>query len=155
MKNDSQVLVVGAGPVGLALAGELEIAGIPTVVVEQLAEPDTLQKARGVGVLAAEALRRRGLGTQLQTRHQSGRGNYRRDMGSSHAHFGWIPKIDAAIDGEQNRLPALIWQPELERLLTDHATGLGGELLRDHTVVALSHDDTRPRPRRAARQLHA
>ncbi|MDT5331327.1 MAG: hypothetical protein QOF31_2624, partial [Mycobacterium sp.] len=84
---DSQVLVVGAGPIGLALAAELEIAGIHTVVVQQLAEPDTLQKARGVGVLAAEALRRRGLGTELQTRHQSGRGDYRRDMGSNHAHF--------------------------------------------------------------------
>ncbi|MDT5102380.1 MAG: hypothetical protein QOC76_6117 [Mycobacterium sp.] len=140
-KIDSQVLVVGAGPVGLALAAELEIAGIHSVVVEQLAEPDTLQKARGVGVLAAEALRRRGLGTQLQTRHQSGRGDYRRDMGSNHAHFAWIHKVDATIDGEQNRVPALIWQPELERLLTDHATGLGVELLRDHTVTALSHDD--------------
>ena len=52
MKIDSQVLVVGAGPAGLALAAELEIAGIHTVVVEQLAEPDTLQMARGVGVLA-------------------------------------------------------------------------------------------------------
>ena len=49
MKNDSQVLVVGAGPVGLALAAELEIAGIPTVVVEQLAEPDTLQRPAGSG----------------------------------------------------------------------------------------------------------
>jgi 2-polyprenyl-6-methoxyphenol hydroxylase-like FAD-dependent oxidoreductase len=142
VRIDSQVLVVGAGPVGLALAAELEIAGIHTVVVERLAEPDTLQKARGVGVLGSEALRRRGLGTQLQTRHQSGRGDYRRDMGSSHAHFAWIHKIDAAIDSEQNRVPALIWQPELERLLTDHATGLGVELLRDHTVTALSHDDT-------------
>jgi len=145
VKVDSQVLVVGAGPVGLALAAELEIAGIHTVVVEQLGEPDTLQKARGVGVLAAEALRRRGLGTQLQTRHQSGRGDYRRDMGSNYAHFAWIHKLDAAIDGEQNRIPALIWQPELERLLTDHATGLGVELLRDHRVTALIHDDMRVR----------
>src|SRR3979490_1341313 len=139
---DSQVLVVGAGPIGLTLAAELGIAGTHAVVVEQLAEPDTLQKARGVGVLAAEALRRRGLGTQLQTRHQGGRGDYRRDMGSNYAHFAWIHKIDVAVDGEQNRLPALIWQPELERLLTDHATGLGVELLRDHTVVALGQGDT-------------
>jgi 2-polyprenyl-6-methoxyphenol hydroxylase-like FAD-dependent oxidoreductase len=145
VKIASQVLVVGAGPVGLALAAELEIAGVHAVVVEQLAEPDTLQKARGVGVLAAEALRRRGLGTQLQTLHHSGRGDYRRDMGSNHAHFAWIHKLDATIDGEQNRVPALIWQPELERLLADQATGLGAELLRAHTVTALSHDDTHVR----------
>jgi 2-polyprenyl-6-methoxyphenol hydroxylase-like FAD-dependent oxidoreductase len=145
VKIESQVLVVGAGPVGLALAAELEIAGVHTVVVEQLARPDTLQKARGVGVVAAEALRRRGLGAELQTRHQSGRGDYRREMGSNYAHFAWIHKIDDARDGEQNRVPALIWQPELERLLTDHATGLGVEVLRDHTVVALRHDDTHVR----------
>jgi 2-polyprenyl-6-methoxyphenol hydroxylase-like FAD-dependent oxidoreductase len=145
VKIDGQVLVVGAGPVGLALAAELEIAGVHAVVVEQLAEPDTLQKARGVGVLAAEALRRRGLGAQLQTPHQSGRGDYRRDMGSNHAHFAWIHKLDATIGGGQNRVPALIWQPELERLLTDHAIGLGVELLRGHTVTAVSHDDTHVR----------
>jgi 2-polyprenyl-6-methoxyphenol hydroxylase-like FAD-dependent oxidoreductase len=39
-KIDSQVLVVGAGPVGLALAAELEMAGVHAVVVEQLAQPD-------------------------------------------------------------------------------------------------------------------
>jgi DNA-binding HxlR family transcriptional regulator len=92
---DSQVLVVGAGPIGLALAAELEIAGIHTVVVEQLAEPDTLQKARGVGVLAAEALRRRGLGTELQTRHQSGRGDYRRDVGSNKLLSQRLKDLDA------------------------------------------------------------
>jgi 2-polyprenyl-6-methoxyphenol hydroxylase-like FAD-dependent oxidoreductase len=140
VRIDSQVLVVGAGPVGLTLAAELETAGVHAVVVEQLAEPDTLQKARGVGVLAAEALRRRGLGTKLQTSHHSGRGDYRRDMGSTQAHFAWIHKLDATMSGGQNRLPALIWQPELERLLTDHAIGLGVELLHDHTVTALRHD---------------
>jgi 2-polyprenyl-6-methoxyphenol hydroxylase-like FAD-dependent oxidoreductase len=138
----SQVLVVGAGPVGLALATELEIAGVHARVVEQLPQPDTLQKARGVGILGSEALRRRELGTKLQTHHQSGRGDYRRDMGSNYAHFAWIHKLDAKMRGEQNRVPALIWQPELERLLTDHAKSLGVELLRDHTVTALSHDDT-------------
>jgi 2-polyprenyl-6-methoxyphenol hydroxylase-like FAD-dependent oxidoreductase len=64
--TDAEVLVVGAGPVGLLLAAELALAGVRTVVVEQLAEPDMSQKARGVGVLASEALRRRGLGTLLQ-----------------------------------------------------------------------------------------
>jgi 2-polyprenyl-6-methoxyphenol hydroxylase-like FAD-dependent oxidoreductase len=142
VKIDSEVLVVGAGPVGLVLAAELAVAGVHAIVVEQLAEPDTLQKARGVGVLGGEALRRRGLGPQLFTRDQSGRADYRRDMGSNHAHFAWIHKLDTGIGGVHNRIPALIWQPELERLLTDHAIGLGVEVLRDHTLTAVSHDDT-------------
>ena len=61
MKSDNAVVIVGAGPVGLALAAELEIAGVHAVVLEKLAAPDPLQKGRGIGVLGSEALRRRGL----------------------------------------------------------------------------------------------
>jgi 2-polyprenyl-6-methoxyphenol hydroxylase-like FAD-dependent oxidoreductase len=105
----AEVVIVGAGPVGLALAGELETAGVHGVVLEQLAEPDMLQKARGVGILASEARRRRGLATRLQNRHQAGRVDYRHDMGSDHGHFAWIHKLDQAPPGDQNRMSALIW----------------------------------------------
>ncbi len=36
---DSAVIVVGAGPVGLMLAGELRLAGVPVVVLERLTGP--------------------------------------------------------------------------------------------------------------------
>ncbi|MGF6884662.1 2-polyprenyl-6-methoxyphenol hydroxylase-like FAD-dependent oxidoreductase [Nocardia sp. GAS34] len=49
MTIDSQVLVVGVGPVGLTLAAELEIAAIHAVLVEQLAEPDTRKRPAGSG----------------------------------------------------------------------------------------------------------
>lgn len=70
---DTDVLVVGAGPVGLLLAAELGLAGVNMTVVEELAEPNTAQKARGVGPLGAEALRRRGLGRRLDAHNRAGR----------------------------------------------------------------------------------
>src|SRR5580700_5621589 len=59
------VAVVGAGPTGLLLAGELVLNGVGVVVIERRTEPDPTPKAGGLGVLAGEALERRGLGAAL------------------------------------------------------------------------------------------
>ncbi|QXE33256.1 FAD-dependent monooxygenase [Streptomyces sp. GMY02] len=144
MSSDSAVVIVGAGPVGLVLAAELETAGVHAVIVEQLAEPDPLQKGRGVGVLGSEALRRRGLGRRLFSQHQAGKVNYQQDMGSPLGHFAWIHKltIDHLVHETDNRVPAAMWQPELEKVLADHATKLGATLLRSHRVTALTQDES-------------
>jgi 2-polyprenyl-6-methoxyphenol hydroxylase-like FAD-dependent oxidoreductase len=89
------VLIIGAGPVGLVLAIELRTAGAHAVVLERLTAPDTRQKARGVGVLGSEALRRRGLADRLQRDDDNGRRGYRHDMGSDRGHFAWIAKLDS------------------------------------------------------------
>ncbi|MFJ6392852.1 FAD-dependent monooxygenase [Streptomyces sp. NPDC091972] len=144
MSSESAVVIVGAGPVGLVLASELEIAGVHAVIVEQLSEPDPLQKGRGVGVLGSEALRRRGLGRRLYSQHQAGRVNYQQDMGSAFGHFAWIHKLTPThlIPEGDNRMGAALWQPELEQVLTEHATKLGATVLRSHRVTALTQDTT-------------
>ncbi|HEY0194393.1 MAG TPA: FAD-dependent monooxygenase, partial [Kofleriaceae bacterium] len=55
------VVVAGAGPVGLALACELAVARCRVVVIERRAEIDPTIKAGGLGALAGEALARLGL----------------------------------------------------------------------------------------------
>ncbi len=60
-KMDYDVLVVGAGPVGLMLATELQLAGVRVVVVERRTELDTAIKAGGINTASAEAFERRGL----------------------------------------------------------------------------------------------
>lgn len=60
------VIIAGAGPVGLFLACELRLAGIPVLVLEQADDPLSPLKARPFGVrgLSAptlEAFDRRGL----------------------------------------------------------------------------------------------
>jgi 2-polyprenyl-6-methoxyphenol hydroxylase-like FAD-dependent oxidoreductase len=64
--NDYEVLVAGAGPVGLALAGELALRGVRTLVIERLTEPSTTVKAGGINVVTAEAAYWRGLLPQLR-----------------------------------------------------------------------------------------
>jgi 2-polyprenyl-6-methoxyphenol hydroxylase-like FAD-dependent oxidoreductase len=57
---DCDVVVAGAGPVGLLLADELALAGVRVLVVERRAEPDLTIKAGSITVPTAEALYRRG-----------------------------------------------------------------------------------------------
>ncbi|GAA2271692.1 FAD-dependent monooxygenase [Nonomuraea roseoviolacea subsp. roseoviolacea] len=138
---DADVIVVGAGPVGLLLAAELRLAGAEPLVLERLAEPSPLRRSRGIGPLAAEALRRRGLGGRLQA-HQPERGAQKaREHGSEKDHFAWIHKIDPLLQEEPDRRGVLIWQPDLEAVLGEHAAALGVSVRRGHTVTGLSPDE--------------
>ncbi|MEV0231984.1 FAD-dependent monooxygenase [Nonomuraea sp. NPDC050786] len=141
---DADVIVVGAGPVGLLLAAELRLAGARPLVLERLARPSTEPKARGIGALATEALRRRGLGGALAAHQEQGLADKARDHGSEKGHFAQIFKIDPALQEEPERVGTLIWQPDLERLLAEHLTSLTSEpsILRAHEVIALTQDDS-------------
>ena len=124
---DVDVVVVGAGPVGLLLAAELTLAGVRPLVLERMTAPSEQPKARGIGILAAEALRRRGLGPDLDREHEKGRAALARDHGTTTTHFAWIHKVDSDA-AEPGRERALIAQPELERLLRRHLSQLGVEV---------------------------
>src|SRR5271154_3096178 len=56
----TDVVVVGAGPVGLLTAIELSLGGVDVLVLERLAAPSMVLKAGGIGPLGIEALQRRG-----------------------------------------------------------------------------------------------
>ena len=58
---DTAVLIVGGGPVGLTLAGELGWRGVPCVVVEERTEPTRHPKATLLGARSMELFRRWGL----------------------------------------------------------------------------------------------
>src|SRR5882757_9974210 len=136
MATDSDVIVIGAGPVGLLLAAELKLGGVHPVVVERLAEPTQETKARGIGALATEALWRRGLGPRLAEAHPGGTRDLVRDHGSTLGHFANIHKL--VPDGDRHGTQ--IWQPALERVLTEHAETLGVPILRGYEVVGLEPD---------------
>ncbi len=65
MNDAIDVVVVGAGPVGLLTAIELALGGARVLVLERLAAASTASKALGVGPLGSEALQRRGMGAAL------------------------------------------------------------------------------------------
>lgn len=140
---DADVIVVGAGPTGLMLAAELRLHGVRPLVVERLAAPSEEPRARGVGPLAAEALRRRGLGEALRAHQPRGLSDRRRDHGSEKGHFAWIHKIDQETQEEPDRAGALIWQPDLERILADHTAALGVATVREHVVTGVDRSTDR------------
>jgi len=136
---DADVVVVGAGPVGLLLAAELALAGVRPIVLERLDEPSHQPKARGIGPLAAEALRRRGLGPDLDREHADGLRKLEREHGTTRAHFAWIHKIDADA-ADPGRRGALIGQPALEALLRRRLDELGVKVLFGHAVTGLKNE---------------
>ena len=48
MQSSTDVLIVGGGPVGLLLAGELQRRGIGHLIIDERAQPDYYCKALGV-----------------------------------------------------------------------------------------------------------
>ncbi|MGW1880417.1 SDR family oxidoreductase [Streptomyces sp. NPDC001975] len=123
---DTDVLVVGAGPVGLLLAGELRTGGARVTVLERLTEPTAESRASILHARTMELLHERGLVERLGPPPDAGPG-----------HFGGIP-LDLTEAGDspyagQWKAP----QTRVEAVLADWATGLGAEVRRGHTVTGL------------------
>jgi 2-polyprenyl-6-methoxyphenol hydroxylase-like FAD-dependent oxidoreductase len=68
MDSFAEVLVVGAGPTGLMLAGDLARAGIHCTVLERRAEETSLTRAFAVHARTLEMLDARGLADAHEVR---------------------------------------------------------------------------------------
>ncbi|MFD8044386.1 FAD-dependent monooxygenase [Streptomyces chartreusis] len=121
---ETDVLVVGAGPVGLMLAGELRLGGAATVVLERRDAPTTESRASTLHARTMELLDSRGLLDALGTPPHEPRG-----------HFGGVP-LDLTLPSPwpgQWKVP----QTRTEELLQDWALGLGADLRRGHELRAV------------------
>ena len=61
----SDVLIIGAGPTGLALAGELALAGVPGRVLERRTDDSNITRAFAVHARTLELLDARGMADDL------------------------------------------------------------------------------------------
>ncbi|WP_434598874.1 SDR family oxidoreductase [Streptomyces sp. A5-4] len=126
---DTQVVVIGAGPVGLMLAGELRLGGADVIVLEQRDTPTTESRASTLHARTMEILDSRGLLDTIGTPPNEPRG-----------HFGGNP-LDLTLPGPypgQWKVP----QTRTEEVLQDWAASLGADIRRGHELRALSvHDD--------------
>lgn len=135
MDVDVDVVVVGAGPTGLMLAGELGGTGVRTLLLERRPEPSEAAKAGGLAGQILQLLHYRG---EL-SRFRAASGSVGPDpvprfpFGGVHLDFSSL----AASPMRAMLLP----QPRLERLLTERATGRGAEIRRGHEVVGLRQGD--------------
>src|SRR5262244_4180185 len=65
-RMDTQVLIVGAGPVGLTLAVDLGLRGIRCTLIEQKDAPQFLPKMERVNARSMEIFRRMGLAQKIR-----------------------------------------------------------------------------------------
>ena len=127
---DAQVIVVGAGPVGLLLAAELRLGGADVLVLERLAKPMTESRASTLHARTMEILDQRGLLERLGTPPSIGKG-----------HFGGLTldlsQVSTPYPG-QWKVP----QSRVEHLLGGWAVELGARILRGYDVqdMAVSAD---------------
>ncbi|PZG12170.1 FAD-dependent oxidoreductase [Nonomuraea aridisoli] len=127
------VLIVGAGPVGLMLACELSLSGVRPIVLDKRSEPSELPRANGLVGQIVDLLDHRG----LLERFAEGSPFAGRAPGFP---FGSVPLRFDGIDDSPLRL-LLIQQTRLERLLAERARELGAEVRRGCEVRSLSQDE--------------
>ncbi|NYE61527.1 2-polyprenyl-6-methoxyphenol hydroxylase-like FAD-dependent oxidoreductase [Duganella sp. 1224] len=144
------IIISGAGPVGLFLAGELALGGCAVLVLEQAARPDAPLKRlpfglRGLNAPSIEALDRRGLLEQLEVPQRHPAGHVGAGQGG---HFAGIPFLQSDIDTAQwpRRLPTStpftlpVEVAQLEALLTRRAQSLGVAIRRGAGVIGAGQD---------------
>lgn len=149
--NIYDVIIAGAGPVGLFLACELALAKCTVLVLEKVKNPHSPLKhfpfgIRGLSAPTIEALYRRGLLSKLQIHkhlknpHQNAVQGPRRQVG----HFAGIPLHEGDINTSKwnYRLPSstqvsLISEiQELETIFSQRAEALGVQIKRGLGVTS-------------------
>ncbi|MGW6935372.1 FAD-dependent monooxygenase [Lentzea sp. NPDC054927] len=127
---DASVIIVGSGPAGLSLAGELRLAGVGVIVLERLGEPTGQSRGLGFTIRTAEIFDQRGL---LAGFGEIGTGNQ--------GHFGGVP-LDLGVLGAAHSAAKTVPQSVTEAVLADRARELGVDLRRGQEVEAfVDHGD--------------
>jgi 2-polyprenyl-6-methoxyphenol hydroxylase-like FAD-dependent oxidoreductase len=137
IKRNPDVIVVGAGPVGLVAGCELARRGVSVRVIDKLTEPTDQSRAIAVHARSLDMFDRMGivddlLGTGIKAiamqTYTGGRKLYRVPLG----------EVDSAFPFTLNTA-----QTETERILGEHLQSLGVVVERGVELVALSQDDDR------------
>ena len=126
---EQQVLVVGAGPVGLWLAAELRLAGVSVTVVEQRLERDPNSKALTIHPRTIEVLACRGVQEPFLAE----------GLRIPSGHFAVLDnRLDFRLLDTTFPFTLALLQARTEELLEDHARAMGAVIRRGHRVVGVT-----------------
>jgi 2-polyprenyl-6-methoxyphenol hydroxylase-like FAD-dependent oxidoreductase len=130
----ADVVIVGGGPNGLQLAGELGLVGVPSIVLETLPAPSTEPKANGLLGQVVRLMDRRGLYEELAGAPGPPRPN------SAYFMFAAMP-LHLSQLAESPVYNIAVPQLKIVEVLERRAWELGAEIRRGHQVVGISQDD--------------
>ena len=131
MSMRSDVVIVGAGPTGLLLAGDLAAAGVSVTVLERRPEHQSnLTRAFAVHARTLEVLDARGLADELVSR------------GARVDELQFLRRVRVGLADLPSRYPFLLITPqyEVERLLEQRAAKHGARILYGVEVRDLRQD---------------
>ncbi|WP_256106904.1 FAD-dependent monooxygenase [Streptomyces sp. ODS05-4] len=134
---DADVMIVGGGPVGMLLAGELTLYGVRTTVLEREPHPSDESKAGTLHARTAQTLHRRGLLEAVQPGHAAGRA----PQPYVPFHFGGLPSLDLAPVVAE--FPAMIGSPQAyaEDVFAHRAVRQGASVVRGAEVTGIEEDE--------------
>ena len=125
------VVVVGAGPTGCAVAGEVARTGRSVTVLDKHAEPSPLSRAFGVHARTLEQLDARGLADELVA------------TGTPVGRLQLVGRAGIDLTGLPTRFPFVLMTPQVhvDRLLERYARDSGARVERGVVVTGLTQDD--------------
>ncbi|RAI39692.1 FAD-dependent monooxygenase [Rhodoplanes roseus] len=129
---DRAVVIVGGGPTGLMLAGELALAGVDVAIVERRATPDLVgSRAGGLHARTIEALDQRGIADRFLAQGQV----------AQVAGFHMIP-LDIGDFPTRHPYGLALPQRHIERLLAEWVDELAVPIHRGCEVTGFVQDET-------------
>jgi 2-polyprenyl-6-methoxyphenol hydroxylase-like FAD-dependent oxidoreductase len=132
--NDTDVLVVGAGPTGLALGASLIAHGVRAVLVDKLAEGQNTTRAAAVNARTLEVLEHLDVARRMV------------DAGLIAPRFTMREGRQILMPVDFSELPTkypyslMLSQADTERLLLERVGELGGDVIRPKTLRRLTQD---------------
>ena len=130
--TDHAVVIVGGGPTGLMLAGELALAGVNVAIVERRASQDLIgSRAGGLHARTIEVLDQRGIADRFLSQGQV----------AQVASFSMIP-LDISDFPTRHNYGLALWQNRIERILAGWVGEFGVPIYRGREVTGFAQDDT-------------
>lgn len=124
------VVIVGAGPTGMMLAGELALADVDVTIVERRLSPDIVgSRAGGLHARSLEVLDQRGIADRFVSQGQK----------HNAVHFH-VPLEISDVPSRHNYVLGL-WQKHIERILAEWIDELRVPIYRGREVIGFSQDD--------------
>jgi 2-polyprenyl-6-methoxyphenol hydroxylase-like FAD-dependent oxidoreductase len=130
--TEHAVVIVGGGPTGLMLTGELALAGIDVAIVERRTSQLLLgARAGGLHARTIEILDQRGIADRFLSQGQ-------RAQSTS---FGWIP-LDISDLPTRHPYVLALWQERFEKILAGWVDELDVPIHRGCEVTGFAQDDS-------------